>query len=97
MDEDLENRVIETMTVVNSLRFHTTDGKNKAGYRVNDRCDCGTKQVGPVHNSSKRPLMRPRNVIMMRELPRSIQIMLHINLKIIQTRFSVSTLVTHVL
>jgi hypothetical protein len=55
MDEDLEKRAIEAMTVVSSLRFQTTDAKNKAGYRVNVRCGCGTKQVGPVHKSSKRP------------------------------------------
>jgi hypothetical protein len=55
MDEDLEKRVIEAMPVVSSLRFHAVDAKNKAGYRVNVRCGCGTKQVGPVRMSSKRP------------------------------------------
>jgi hypothetical protein len=55
MDEDLENRAIETMLVVNSLCFHVTDAKNKAGYRVNVRCVCGVKQVGPVRQSRKRP------------------------------------------
>ncbi len=46
MDEDLEKFVIEGMPVVSSLRFHAADAKNKAGYRVNVRCDCGKKQVG---------------------------------------------------
>jgi len=51
MDEDLEKRAIETMSVVSSLCFHAADAKNKAGYRVNVRCGCGTKQVGPVRKS----------------------------------------------
>ncbi len=55
MDEDFEKRAIETMPVVSSLRFHTAYAKNKAGYRVNVRCGCGAKQVGPVCKSSKRP------------------------------------------
>jgi hypothetical protein len=55
IDEDLEKRVIEAMLVVRSLRFHSAVAKNRSGYRVNVRCDCGTKQVGSVHKSSKRP------------------------------------------
>jgi hypothetical protein len=55
MDEDLEKRVIEVMSVVSSLCFHVTDAKNKADYRVNVRCDGGTKQVGSVRKSRKRP------------------------------------------
>jgi hypothetical protein len=31
MDEDLEKRAIETMSVVRSLCFHVADAKNKAG------------------------------------------------------------------
>ena len=46
MDEDLEKRAIEAMPVVSSLRCHAADAKNKAGYHVNLRCGCGTKQVG---------------------------------------------------
>jgi hypothetical protein len=44
--EDLEKCAIETMPVVSSLRCHVADPKNKAGYHVNLRCGCGTKQVG---------------------------------------------------
>jgi hypothetical protein len=61
--------VIESMPVVNSLCFHTADAKNKAGYRVNVRCGCGTKQVGPVRKSSKRPIFGD----CLRELGRLIQ------------------------
>ena len=43
MDEDLEKRVIEAMTVVISLCFHAADAKNKSGYHVNLWCDCGAK------------------------------------------------------
>jgi hypothetical protein len=46
-------REIEDHPVVISLSFIRTIGRDKAGYRVNLRCDC--KQVGPVHMSSKRP------------------------------------------
>ena len=34
MDETLEKRMIETLPVVISLRFHDTQKKNKSGYRV---------------------------------------------------------------
>ena len=108
MDEDLEKRAIEAMSVVSSLRFHAADAKNKSGYHVNLRCGCGAKQVGPIRKSSERPtnvdcfrelgrviqrdhgppvslqrknckllkkllLMRPQNVLLMRQLPRSMQ------------------------
>ncbi len=69
MDEDLENRAIEAMPVVRSLCFHAADAKNKAGYRVNVRCDCGTKQVGSVRKSSKRATFGD----CLRELGRLIQ------------------------
>jgi hypothetical protein len=55
MDEDLEKCSIEAMPVVSSLCFHAADAKNKSGYHVNLRCDCGAKQVGPIRMSSKRP------------------------------------------
>ncbi len=55
MDEDLEKREIETMPVVRSLRLHTAQKKNKAGYRANLRCACGVQQVGPFRMSSKYP------------------------------------------
>jgi hypothetical protein len=55
MDEDLEKRAIEAMSVVSSLRFHAADAKNKSGYHVKLRCGCGAKQVGTVRKSSKRP------------------------------------------
>ncbi len=55
MDEDLEKCAIEAIPVVSSLCFHVADSKNKSGYHVNLRCDCGTKQVGSVHKSNKRP------------------------------------------
>ena len=109
MDEDSEKRAIEDLPVVSSVRFHAGDKTHKAGVYANLRCGCGTKQVGPVRMSSKRPtnvdcfrelgrviqrdhgppvslqrknckllkkllLMRPQNVLMMRELPRSTRI-----------------------
>ncbi len=69
MDEDLEKRAIEAMPVVSSLRFHAADAKNKAGYRVNVRCVCGTKKVGTVRKSSRRPTFGD----CLRELGRLIQ------------------------
>jgi hypothetical protein len=57
MDEDLEKRAIEAMPVVSSLRFHAADAKNKAGYRVNVRCGCGAKQVGPSTSRANVPLL----------------------------------------
>jgi hypothetical protein len=62
------------------LCFHAGDKTHKAGYHANLRCVCGAKQVGPIlqHKSykllKKMLLMRPQNVLMMRELPRSTQI-----------------------
>jgi hypothetical protein len=46
------------------------DAKNKAGYHVNLRCVCGTKQVGPVRKSNKRPTF---GGVCLRELGRLIQ------------------------
>ncbi len=60
-------REIEDHPVVISLSFVRTIGRDKAGYRVNLRCDC--KQVGPVHMSSKRPTQQD----CLRELGRLIQ------------------------
>ena len=115
MDEDLEDRVFETLPVVSSVCFHGGDKTHKTGFYVNLRCcatfsfgDCGTNQVGPIHMSSERPtlltvyvnlddesrgitspraslecqncnllkkmlLMRPQNVLWMRELCRVTQ------------------------
>jgi hypothetical protein len=60
--EDLENRVIEDLPVVSSVRFHTGDKTHKAGLYVNLRCceassygGCGAKLVGSIHKSSERP------------------------------------------
>jgi hypothetical protein len=67
--EDLEKCVIEMMPVVSSLCFHAADAKNKSGYHVNLRCDCGVKQVGTIRMSSKRPTTGD----CLRELGRVIQ------------------------
>jgi hypothetical protein len=69
MDEDLEKCVIETMPVVNSLCCHTEDVKNKTDFHVNLRCGCGSKQVGSVRMSNKRPTFDD----CLRELGRLIQ------------------------
>ena len=72
----LENRAIEALPVVSSLRFHAGDKTHKAGFYVNLRyCaafslgDCGAKQVGPIRMSSERPTP----VDCLRELGRLIQ------------------------
>ena len=64
MDEDLENRVIEVMSVVSSVCFHTGDKTHKAGFYTNLRCSgvssfggCDAKLVGPIHMSNERPTL----------------------------------------
>jgi hypothetical protein len=54
----LEKRVIETLPVVSSVRLHTGDKTHKTVYHTNQRCDCGVKQVGSIHMSSKFPTLR---------------------------------------
>ena len=54
---------------MNSVCFHTGDKTHKSGVYVNLRCVCGTKQVGPIRNSSERPT----NVDCFRELGQVIQ------------------------
>ncbi len=43
------NQVIGLFTCLRGCR------RDKADYRVNVRCGCGTKQVGSIHKSNKRP------------------------------------------
>jgi hypothetical protein len=71
MDEDLdlEKSVIETLSVVSSVRFHDGDKTHKAGYHANLRCVCGAKQVGSIHMLSKFPTVRD----CLRELGRRIE------------------------
>ena len=56
-DLDLKKSAIETLPVVSSVCFHAGDKTHKSDYHVNLRCDCGTKQVGPIHMSSKFPTL----------------------------------------
>ena len=69
MDEDLEKSVIEDLSVVSSVRFHTGDKTHKTGVYDNLRCVCGAKQVGPIRISSKYPTL----LDCLRELGRLIQ------------------------
>ncbi len=55
MDEDLEKRAIEDLSVVISVRFHAGDKTHKAGVYANLRCGCDAKQMGPFRMSSKYP------------------------------------------
>jgi len=76
MDEDLEKGVIEELSVVSSVCFHTGDKTHKGDFYANLRCcgassygDCGAKLVGPIHMSSEHPTP----VDCLRELGRVMQ------------------------
>ena len=59
MGEDLEKCVIETLSVVNSVCFHTGDKTHKTGFYDSLRCgghlETGAKLVGPILMSNERP------------------------------------------
>ena len=64
MEEDFENRVIEDLPVVSSVRFHVGDKTHEAGVYDNLRCSeaswygvCDAQQVGTIRISSKYGLV----------------------------------------